>query len=103
MKIIEVRSQRAEVREQPYSLGKLFTHWGWCLFSVFILTSVFWFCPTTALAQCPMCKAAAASQQAQAIRSLNIGIVVILVPSLLAFAGVFAVALRLKNPHHKDE
>lgn len=77
--------------------------WRRFLFGIVVLTVFHWLLPPDALAQCAMCKTAAASQQAEAIRSLNIGILILLVPSLLCFAGIFAVALRLKHRQLQDE
>lgn len=76
--------------------------WRRFLFGIVALTVFHWLLPD-AMAQCAMCKTAAASQQAEAIRSLNIGILILLVPSLLCFAGIFAVALRLKHRQQQDE
>ena len=49
------------------------------------------------LAQCPLCKAAASSQSSKAIDAFNSGIVVLLVPPVIIFTGVFAFAVFFRN------
>ncbi len=49
--------------------------------------------PAGALAQCPMCRTAVEHAGAAA-RTLNFGIVVLLVPPVAIFCSIFAVAYR---------
>ena len=52
-----------------------------------------------AMAQCPMCKQAVAnSAEAESVaRGLNLAILVLLVPPVLIFAGIFGVIYRHRN------
>ena len=50
-------------------------------------------CPAAALAQCPMCRAGL-EHGGDATRSLNYGILVLLVPPVAIFCSIFAVAYR---------
>ncbi len=45
-------------------------------------------------AQCSMCRTAAAAQDALAAQALDAGIVVLLVPAVALFTGVFLLAFR---------
>jgi hypothetical protein len=47
-----------------------------------------------ALAQCPMCRTAVDRGGAAAARTLNVGIVVLLLPPVAIFCSIFAVAYR---------
>lgn len=48
----------------------------------------------SALAQCPMCRTALDHGSAEAARTLNFGIVVLLVPPVAIFCSIFAVAYK---------
>ena len=50
--------------------------------------------PAGALAQCPMCRTALEHGGAAAARTLNFGIVVLLVPPVAIFCSIFAVAYK---------
>ena len=50
--------------------------------------------PSGALAQCPMCRTALEHGGAAAARTLNFGIVVLLVPPVAIFCSIFAVAYK---------
>jgi hypothetical protein len=54
-----------------------------------------------ALAQCAMCKATVenSTEAAQASRGLNLAILVLLVPPVAIFAGLFGVFYRFRNVH----
>lgn len=54
----------------------------------------------SALAQCPMCRNALASQGPQAAGVFNAAIIILLVPAVYVFCGVYWLALR-RRP--KDE
>ena len=47
-----------------------------------------------ALAQCPMCRTAVDHGGAAAARTLNVGIVVLLLPPVAIFCSIFAVAYK---------
>lgn len=51
--------------------------------------------PSAALAQCAMCREAAAQSGAE--KALNLAILVLLIPTLVLFIGVFVYALRRKD------
>ncbi|MGB7925523.1 MAG: hypothetical protein WCF57_19955 [Pyrinomonadaceae bacterium] len=52
--------------------------------------------PSAALAQCAMCRAAAASAGNDAATTLNTAILVLLIPPVLIFCAIFIVAYRLR-------
>jgi len=56
-------------------------------------------------AQCAMCKAAieASSDAAAASRGLNLAALVLLIPPVTIFAGMFGVIYRFRNAHEKRE
>ena len=56
-----------------------------------------------ALAQCSMCRTAAASQGAGAASALNTAIVILLIPALALFCGVFLLALGRQRPEGGGE
>ena len=47
-----------------------------------------------ALAQCPMCRTAMEHGGAAAARTLNVGIVVLLLPPVAVFCSIFAIAYK---------
>lgn len=49
-------------------------------------------------AQCSMCRTAAASQGAHGMHTMNTAIVVLLVPAVALFCGMFVLALRGDAP-----
>ena len=52
-------------------------------------------CPAeSALAQCPMCRTGAMSAGAGAMRALNLGILVLLIPPVGIFCSIFVIALK---------
>jgi hypothetical protein len=57
-----------------------------------------------ALSQCAMCKAAVenAKNGAALVRRLNLGIVVLLVPPVAMFCGLFSLAYRHRNNSEDD-
>jgi hypothetical protein len=59
--------------------------------------------PAGALAQCPMCRTALDRGSAAAARTLNIGIVVLLVPPVAIFCSIFAVAYKRVKGEGDDE
>ena len=59
--------------------------------------------PATAAAQCIMCYLSASSSGERGSQVLRIGILVLAVPTLLIFAGLFYLAYRRRNPAEWDE
>jgi hypothetical protein len=61
------------------------------------LTGLF-FCPALACAQgCAMCYTSAAAAKAGAVQALRSGILILLLPALVMFAGIFVVIYRSRN------
>lgn len=56
-----------------------------------------------ALAQCPMCRTAMEHGGEAAARTLNIGIVVLLVPPVALFCSIFAVAYKKVKGEEESE
>jgi len=54
--------------------------------------------PATAAAQCIMCYLSASSSGERGAQVLRMGIIVLVVPTLLTFAGIFLLAYRRRNP-----
>jgi heme/copper-type cytochrome/quinol oxidase subunit 2 len=50
--------------------------------------------PESALAQCPLCRTAAQQAGDQTARTLNLAIVVLLIPPVSIFCAIFAVVYR---------
>ena len=50
--------------------------------------------PGTALAQCPLCRSAVQNAGDQTARTLNLAIVVLLIPPVSIFCAIFAVVYR---------
>ena len=50
--------------------------------------------PETALAQCPLCRSAVEQAGEQTARTLNLAIVVLLIPPVSIFCAIFAVVYR---------
>ena len=59
--------------------------------------------PVTATAQCIMCYLSASSTGERGAQVLRLGILVLAIPTLLTFAGVFLLAYRRRNPAAWDE
>lgn len=51
----------------------------------------------TSFAQCAMCRTAMAAQQAKAIGAFNHAILILLVPAVALFSGMFLWAIRFRN------
>jgi hypothetical protein len=64
------------------------------LLAALALTALSALCPAGALAQCPMCRTAMDHGGEAAARTLNFGIVVLLVPPVAIFCSIFAVAYK---------
>ena len=53
-------------------------------------------------AQCAMCRSAASAQSAHASHMLNTAILILLLPALMLFCGVFLMAFRMAAPTSRD-
>jgi hypothetical protein len=73
-----------------YGLRKLYCR----LLAALALAALAAFQPAHALAQCPMCRTAVEHGGGAAARTLNFGIVVLLVPPVAIFCSIFAVAYK---------
>ena len=59
--------------------------------------------PATTAAQCIMCYLSASSSGERGSQVLRMGILVLVIPTLLTFAGLFLLAYRRRNPAGWDE
>jgi len=59
--------------------------------------------PATTAAQCIMCYLSASSSGERGSQVLRLGILVLVIPTLLTFAGLFLLAYRRRNPAGWDE
>ncbi len=59
--------------------------------------------PETALAQCPLCRSALQDAGDQTARTLNLAIVVLLIPPVSIFCAIFAVVYRKAKSHDEGE
>lgn len=55
-----------------------------------------------ALAQCPMCRNAAAAQGPEAAGALDLAILVLLAPAVALFCGVYYFSFRYRNGGEDD-
>lgn len=67
--------------------------WGWLV----LVAAGEWIATAPAAAQCVLCYASAASSGAKGIEALRMGILVLLIPAMLIFAGVIFIAVRHRN------
>jgi hypothetical protein len=75
------------------------------LFLILALAAVVILVAEPALAQCAMCKqAVASSEEAQRLsKTMNFAILVLLLPPVAIFVGIFGVFYRSRNAHRRDE
>jgi hypothetical protein len=59
--------------------------------------------PAVAAAQCPLCRSALQGSGDQTARTMNLAIVVLLIPPVSIFCTIFAVAYRKRNGVGGDE
>lgn len=59
--------------------------------------------PETALAQCPLCRSALQDAGDQTARTLNLAIVVLLIPPVSIFCAIFAVVYRKARDGDRDQ
>ena len=53
--------------------------------------------PSRALAQCALCRTAVENGGEKTARTMNLGIIVLLIPPVAIFCSIFAVALKSKK------
>jgi heme/copper-type cytochrome/quinol oxidase subunit 2 len=75
------------------------------LFSVALLAvaSLALFLPSKALAQCPLCRAGLMNGDDRTARTMNLAIVVLLIPPVSIFCTIFAVAYRRRKGDGDDD
>ena len=59
--------------------------------------------PAPASAQCPLCRSAVQQAGDQTARTLNLAILVLLIPPVSIFCTIFAVAYRKRKGHDEDD
>jgi heme/copper-type cytochrome/quinol oxidase subunit 2 len=59
--------------------------------------------PEAALAQCPLCRSGLQEGGDQTARTMNLAIVVLLIPPVSIFCGIFAVAYRKARNSDDDQ
>ena len=59
--------------------------------------------PETALAQCPLCRSALANQGEQTARTMNLAIVVLLIPPVSIFCAILAVVYKRVKGDEEDK
>ena len=71
----------------------------WLIFIVMMAAAIALAATEPALAQCPMCKQAVeASSDSEAIaRGLNLAVLVLLIPPVAIFAGIFGIVYRYRD------
>ena len=75
------------------------------LFSAALLAvaAVVFFMPPGALAQCPLCRAGLMNGGDRTARTMNLAIIVLLIPPVSIFCTIFAVALRKRKGDGEDD
>lgn len=66
--------------------------------SVALLAALYFLWPETVYAQCPMCKTAVSG--AKMAQSLNLGILVLIIPPVTIFCSIFVVAFKQRQASH---
>ena len=61
------------------------------------------FLPADALAQCPLCRAGLMDAGDKTARTMNLAIIVLLIPPVSIFCTIFAVALRKRKGDGEDD
>lgn len=67
------------------------------------LAAVALFVPSEALAQCPLCRAGLMNGGEKTARTMNLAIVILLIPPVSIFCSIFAVAYRRRKGDGKDD
>jgi hypothetical protein len=75
-------------------LSKTATHITFVFAAALALAALAAAWPEAALAQCPLCRSAIEQAGDQTARTINLGIVVLLIPPVSIFCAIFAVAYK---------
>jgi heme/copper-type cytochrome/quinol oxidase subunit 2 len=67
------------------------------------LAAVALFVPSEALAQCPLCRAGLMNGGEKTARTMNLAIVVLLIPPVSIFCTIFAVAYRRRKGDGEED
>lgn len=67
------------------------------------LAAVALFVPSEALAQCPLCRAGLMNGGEKTARTMNLAIVILLIPPVSIFCSIFAVAYRRRKGDGEDD
>ena len=68
-----------------------------------VLCALAAFLPAEAVAQCPLCRSALQQAGDQTARTMNLAILVLLIPPVSIFCTIFAVAYRRRNAEGEEE
>ncbi|HST50754.1 MAG TPA: hypothetical protein VLJ61_01995 [Pyrinomonadaceae bacterium] len=67
------------------------------IFSALALVAVSLFVATNALAQCPLCRTALENRNDSSARTINLAILVLLIPPVSIFCSIFALAYKKRK------
>ena len=67
------------------------------------LAAVAFFVPSETLAQCPLCRAGLMNGDDRTARTMNLAIVVLLIPPVSIFCSIFAIAYRRRKGDGEDD
>lgn len=67
------------------------------------LAAVALFVPSETLAQCPLCRAGLMNGGDKTARTMNLAIIVLLIPPVSIFCSIFAIAYRRRKGDDEDD
>ncbi len=67
-----------------------------------VVTVAFGILSLPALAQCPLCRTAASAHDEAAQKALDVAIIVLLIPAVSMFCGVYYVTFRFRDAGGED-
>ncbi len=59
-------------------------------------------CSSDTFAQCAMCRAGVAAGGEKSIRTMNLAMLVLLIPPVTMFCSVFALVYKYRKPRHEE-
>jgi heme/copper-type cytochrome/quinol oxidase subunit 2 len=62
-----------------------------------LVLAALWACPAAARAQCPLCRSAVQQADDATARTMNLAILVLLIPPVSIFCTIFAVAYKKRK------
>ncbi len=68
-----------------------------------LLLAALWAWPAPAAAQCPLCRTAVQQSDDQTARTMNLAILVLLIPPVSIFCTIFAVAYKRRKDFDGDD